>query len=128
LTKFWKSYIDRFYNFAPEWTTTHSTELISLAIAAGTILLFSLIKLRINYRKNVIRTRNFQQLLFYYFLFGIGWLFLCNKIAVIHLAFLLVPAATFSAYYFLSAKRKIWIHETALWGLIVIIIWNHLGL
>ena len=127
LGDFWRSYIERFGRIVPEWKTSGSSPLIALAITSGTILLFSLIKLRINYRKNVIRTRNFQQLLFYYFLVGIIWLLLCTKIEVIHVALLLVPVATFSAYYFLSAKRKIWIYETALWGLVAIMLWNHLA-
>ncbi len=127
LIPFWKSYISFFQNIHPQILIFNNLKILFLAIFIGIILIFSLLKLRINYRKNIIRTRNYQQLFLILLILGIAWIFLVERIEIIHFAFLIIPLSVFCSYYFVSSKKEKVIYEFVLWGLIAVIIWNHLG-
>ncbi len=124
LVEFWKSYFNHFNEIRLMPVINKTTPGIVLAIYVFVLLAISLFKLAINFRKNVIRTRNFQRIFIFYLFFGVIWLLLSGGFDVIHLTFLAVPASVFCAYLFLLAKRKIWLYEVALWSLIGLIIWN----
>lgn len=127
LVSFWKSYIGFFHNIHPRILIMNNLNILILAISIGIILIFSLLKLRMNYRKNIIRTRSYQQLFLILLILGAGWIFFVESIEIIHFAFLIIPLSVFCSYYFVSAKKGKWIYEFALWALIGIIIWNHLN-
>ena len=123
---FWKDYLSRFIRLKPEMMIAFTPKLITLAILFGVWLLFALTKLRMNYLKNVIRARIIQQVLFLFFLFGTGSIFLGQKISIVNFALLAIPFSIFAAYYLLSAKKRIQFYEIFLWGVIGVIVWNHL--
>ena len=124
--QFWELYLDSFKFIRPSFIIEKNLNLILFASYILSILLFSLIKLRMNYRKNIIRTRSNQQIFLILLLFGVAWLMLVEKIEIIHFAFLIIPLSVFCSYFFISAKKKLWIYESILWGMIALIIWNHL--
>jgi len=126
LLYFWKDYLERFVHLKPEVSIVFTPQLLTLAILFGIWLLFSLTKLRVNYLKNVIRARIIQQVLFLFFLFGVGSIFLGQKISVVNFSLLAIPFSIFAAYYLLSAKKRIRFYEIFLWVVIGVIVWNHL--
>jgi hypothetical protein len=126
LFDFWRNYFNFFESLKPEFFITHNSALITLFVFIVLLLLLSLFRLRKNFRKNVIRTRSYQQVLFVYFLFGIAGLFLISGIHLIHFAFIVIPVSVFCAYYFLSGKKRLLLYEYALWIFIIIIVWNHM--
>jgi len=99
--------------------------MLFLLIVVGTLLLISLLKLMGNFYKNTIRTRSSQQILMLFLLVSIASSFWMKAIPYYQITMLAIPAAVFLGYYFLSAKRRIWISELLLWMMIVLIIWNH---
>lgn len=125
LGTFWSMYMELFKNIHPEIIFKSGTSLLALSSCIGLLLLFSLIKLRANYRKNVIRTRIYQQVFFIFLLMSGIFIILSEKISIIHFSFLIIPLSVFCAYFFLSTRRRIWIYETTLWGIIAMIIWNN---
>lgn len=127
LVEFWQSYFNRFNEIKLIPVITQTTPGIVLAIFIFLLLFVSLFKLAINFRKNVIRTRNFQRIFIFYLIFGIAWLLFTGGFDVIQMAFFAVPASVFCAYLFLLAKKKTWLYEIALWSLIGLIIWNQVG-
>jgi hypothetical protein len=124
---FLKSYISHFRNLNLQISIEYKPCLAVLGIFIATLLFLSLLKLRINYRKNVIRTRSYQLIFFIYLAYSLVWLLLAGTVTVIHFAFLLLPISVFCAYYFMSAKRKPWLYEYILWGLVLVILWNHIS-
>jgi hypothetical protein len=124
LPAFWKSYSGMFANIHPEILVKPGLNILILAFYFVSLLIYSLVKLRMNYRKNIIRTRGNQQIIFVLLLLGSVWLMLTEKIEVIHFAILVIPLTVFSSYLFVSAKKRAMIFEYVLWGLIAIIIWN----
>lgn len=88
------------------------------------MLLFSLLKLRGNYYKNTVRTRYFQQALFFLLLFGVGLLFLNGRLLWIHTVVLTIPAAAFLSYWFVSAKKRLSLFELLLWSYLFVLAWN----
>jgi 4-hydroxybenzoate polyprenyltransferase len=89
-------------------------------------MFLALSKLRINFTKNTIKTRNFQRILFFYFFFSCIGFFLMPAFTLDRLTLLTVPASIFLAYYYISAKRRLWLFELSLWVLIALILHNHL--
>jgi hypothetical protein len=126
LIPFWSQYISLFSFSAPTVSIVQSNQMIYLGIVVGLLLLFSLLKLRANHSKNVIRTRSFQQLFFILFFLGTISIAITHEIKIIHLAILALPTALFIAYLYLSAKRRIRLFEFSLWILIAVIVWNQL--
>ena len=126
LVPFWKKYLSHFHGIHPQILIVNQLPLLILGVSVFAFLILSLLKLRSNYRKNIIRTRNYQQIFLILLIYGAGWLVLCEKIELIHFTFLLIPVSVFCSYYFVAAK-KIWIYEYALWAFVAVILWNHLG-
>lgn len=123
--KAWSDYASYFTIISIEFESAKSLPVLLLGVYSGILLLFSLIKLRINYRKNIIRSRSFQQIFFIYLLIAASGLLLLNKLYVVDFAFLLIPVSVFCSYYFVSAKKRLWLYECALWALIALMVWNH---
>ncbi len=88
----------------------------------GFLLLIAFNKLRKNYYKNMIKTRNFQSILMLYLLFALISLALLPELNSVHFTLLFVPISIFISYYFLSAKKQWWLDFLVLvWiGLIVL--------
>ncbi len=126
LLYFWKDYIGRFVHLKPVITIVYTPQLIALSVLFGVWMILGLGKLRINYFKNVIRTRIIQQVLFLFFLFSVGSIFLGQKISVLNFSLLAIPFSIFAGYYLLSAKKRIQFYEIFLWMVIAVIVWNHL--
>ena len=127
LMYFWKSYIERFVHIKAEINVQFTTRLLVLGILFGLWLFFALFKLRLNYLKNVIRSRIIQQVLFIFLIFAGSSIFLGEKISILNFAFLAIPFSIFAAYYLLSAKKRIQFYELFLWLVIATIVWNHMS-
>lgn len=121
---FWNDYFSHFKNINTTIDITLSTSLLITSIFIGLLFLLSLLKLRSNYRKNVIRMRIYQQIFFIFLLLSASSLFLLRKIQFIDFAFLLIPVSVFCGYYFVSAKKREYLYEYSLWVLIGLMIWN----
>ena len=89
------------------------------------LVIFSLIRLRANFYLNTIKTRSTQEILFLFLLFTTGGFFLLPQIALYHLTQLAIPLSVFLAYYFISAKRRLWIYEAAFWILIGFVVYSY---
>ncbi len=124
LKAFWSDYFGNFRNIKTAIDIDLSTSLLITIIFIGVMFLMSLFKLRSNYRKNVIRMRIYQQIFFIFLLLSAASLFLLKVIRFIDFAFLLVPVSVFCGYFFVSAKRKVYLYEYSLWVLIALMIWN----
>jgi hypothetical protein len=98
-----------------------------LGVIAGLLFLLALLKLRANYYKNTIRTRTYQQIVLLIIVSGAGSLFYTGPIGWQQTQLFLIPAALLLAYYFVSAKRRMWFFETMLWVLMGVVVWNHFG-
>jgi hypothetical protein len=126
LLEFWNSYYIRFSQISLSASIEKKLPETVLLVFIIILVLVSLFNLSINFRKNVIRTRNFQRVFILYFFFSFAWLLVSGRIQRVHLAFLAVPLAVICANFFLQARRKIWIYELSLWVLIGLITWNSL--
>lgn len=92
----------------------------------GFLLLLALLKFRANYYKNTIRTRTYQQIILLIILSGAGSLLFTGSIGWLQLLLFILPAALLLAYYFVAAKRRMWLFEIMLWVFIAVVAWNHL--
>ena len=122
---FLKNYSDRFKEVQPHLSVVSNPKLLLLICIFGLWLAIGLLKLRINYFKNVIRTRIVQQILFLFLLFISISFLLQREITIIHFSFLVIPVSVFCAYYLLATKKRIWLVEIFLWILIATIAANH---
>ena len=92
-----------------------TNQLLAFSIFLALLILLSLIRLRSNFYRNAIKARSTQEILFLFFLFtAAGFLFL-PKISFYHFTQLAIPFSVFLAYYFISAKKRLWMYEVALW-------------
>lgn len=97
-------------------------QLLGFAIFLALLILLSLIRLRSNFYRNAIKARSTQEILFLFFIFtAAGFLFL-PKISFYHFTQLAIPFSVFLAYYFISAKKRLWMYEVGLWVLIGFIV------
>ncbi len=122
---FWSLYLGKFGNIHPQFSIEINTSFIVLISYFVVLLILSLFKLKINYRKNVIRSRSYQQIFFIFLMLAGAGLLFTLKIRVIDFVLLAIPFAVFVAYYFVSAKNRIWFYEYLFWGLVGVMIWNH---
>lgn len=83
----------------------------------------SLWTLQKNFFKNVIRTRNFQQLILMLFVLNLLSSFLAGKLDAFHFSLFALPLSVIISYYFLVLKKNWW-GETIFWILIISIISN----
>lgn len=126
LLVYWKNYFDNFRQIRPQWNIVMTTKLQVLAGVMSAFLMMAVLKLRSNYFKNIIRTRTYQQMLFFFLLVSGASILMVNHIAMIHFVSLAIPVAVFYAYYFVAAKKRLWMAEGILWILIFTVLWNHL--
>jgi hypothetical protein len=124
LPAFWADYLSHLRNIHSTVAVSLSTPLLSALIFVGVLLLLSLIKLQANFRKNIVRTRVFQQIVFIFLLLSCGSLFILKQIELRDFLFMLIPVTVFCSYLFISAKRRIFLYEYSLWALIGLILWN----
>lgn len=127
LIPFWTSYTELFPDTRPEFDVQHTPPLIWLTIAVGTLLLLSLLKLRANFSKNIIRTRSYQQIFFMLLLLGSISIGITRHIQIIHFALIALPVSLFISYYYLSAKKRLRLFDLSLWLLIALIVWNQIA-
>ncbi|MFM7728384.1 MAG: hypothetical protein ACKO7B_16925, partial [Flavobacteriales bacterium] len=108
------------------WSIGLSPTLPFLLFASlvGFIVLFSLLRLRSFYFKNIVRMRDFQQVVVLLLFFGIIALFLFGAFQLHYLLVLVIPISVFSSYYFISAKRFQWYYGGLFWLLLAVTIWN----
>ena len=127
LRLFWSDYFSHFRNLGSSLDLQMTTSIKVTSIFIGLLLILALFKLRINYRKNMIRMRTYQQIFFIFLLFSAASLLLIRQIHFVDFAFLIIPVSVFCAYYFVSAKRRVFLYEYSLWVLIGLIVWNQMG-
>jgi hypothetical protein len=119
------AYMNQFRQMQFHLINERSLPLFSLAIYCLFLLLISLLKLRLNFYKNVIRTRNFQQVFFFFLILALVAIAIVQPVRVINFAFLAIPMSLLIGYYFMSAKKRMWMYEFSLWLLIAFVVWNH---
>jgi len=95
---------------------------IWIAVYIVLLVLLSLVRLRSNFYRNTIKTRSTQEILFVFFILALAGLFFLPAIALYHFTQLAIPFSVFIAYYFISAKKRLWIYEGALWILIAFVV------
>jgi len=91
--------------------------LLGFAIFLAILILLALIRLRTNFYRNAIKTRSTQEILFLFFILSVGGLFFLPQVSFYHFTQLAIPFSVFLAYYFISAKKRLWMYEFALWAL-----------
>jgi len=74
------------------------------------VLVLCFLKLRQNYYKSYVQTRKSFQVLFVFFLIALLSFYVEAAFRLNHFLLCVVPAAVFSSYYFLNARRK-WFYE-----------------
>jgi len=125
LEKFWGLEIPGYFIhlIRIDFSFTRPVKILSIAIAF--IVLLSLLKLQSNFFKNVIRTRNFQIVLLFFFVISGLSLFLCPKIQLEDFSIIAMPSAIFISYYFLSSKKTILV-EFLMLLLLLLLIYNQI--
>jgi len=121
----WK---DLLKNFSPkhlDFGFAVAKPLLSFFILTGFIILISTRKLIQNFYKNTVRTRSYQQILFLYLIITISASFFLKTIPFYYMTMLVIPLVVFLAYYFVTTKKRAWFAELMLWGMLILIIWNH---
>jgi hypothetical protein len=98
---------------------------IGIAALTGILVLMSLFRMRSNFYRNTIKTRSTQEILFVFFIFSMGGLFFLPDIAFYHFTLFAIPCSIFLAYFFISAKRRVWIYEAAIWMLFAFIVLSY---
>ena len=126
LIAFWNDYTSHFTLLRPEFNMHLTLPLTVVLIFIGLLLILSLLKLRANYRKNVIRMRIYQQIFFIFLLVAAVSVFLLRTISLLDFLYILIPVTVFCAYFFVSAKKRVYLYEYALWVLIGLMVWNQL--
>ncbi len=121
----WKSIGENFVIRHLQTDFVMTKPLVSLLILLGLLFLLSMNLLRQNFYKNVVRTRNNQQILFLFFLIAAASSYFLKTIPLYHFTLLAIPLSVFFGYYFLAVKKRIWLSELLLWLLVATIVWNH---
>lgn len=125
LAAFWNNFGTRFLLYRPFFNVSLPLSLQVLGILLGLILLYAMLRLRNNYYKNTIRTRSYQQIVFFSFLLACGGILWIREFRIDYLIILAVPASVFLSYLFVSVKKRKWFSELLLWILLILIVWNH---
>ena len=94
-----------------------SKSFMSFVIFLVLLIVLALFRLRANFYRNAIKTRSTQEILFLFFILSVAGLFFLPGIALYHFTQLAIPLSIFLAYYFISAKKREWMYELALWVL-----------
>lgn len=118
LISFWESFFARLSTRAPFFEIPKSSGVQFLGAVLLLILVLSLLRLRRNYYKNIIRVRVYQQLQLLFFVLGFCSVFLSKEIDLVHLLIFTIPVSLWYSYYFVSQKKKLWMGEGLLWLLV----------
>ncbi len=127
LPAFWHGFFEKLFEKTPPLSFPSDLPLQVMVGVLAFILLLSLLRLRANYYKNIIRIRTYQQLLFFIFVLGILSVYLSRDLAWIHFAIFAMPVSIWYSYYFVSQRKKLWLTEGLFWVFVGVIIWNHLS-
>lgn len=98
---------------------------IWIAAYVALLVLMALVRLRSNFYRNTIKTRSTQEILFVFFILALGGLFFLPSISLYHFTQLAIPFSIFIAYFFISAKKRLWMYEASLWILIGFIVLSY---
>jgi len=124
---FTKMFAQPFQPAVLDFNIVSSIALMSFALMGAFLLLASLVKLRRNFYKNVIRTRTFQRIMLLFLVIAGATLVFTRGIRVVHLEMLVIPVSVFFAYYFVSARRRLRLYEMMIWVFIGLILWNQIA-
>ena len=94
-------------------------------LVAGAFFLAALLKLRNNFYKNDIRTRNYQQVIIVFFLTSAGSALLTRENMLFKLSAMTIPLSVIVSNYFLSIKKRWWA-EILFYILLATLIFNYL--
>ncbi len=94
-------------------------------LVAGAFFLAALLKLRNNFYKNDIRTRNFQQVIIIFILTSAGSALLTRENMLFKLNVMTIPFSVIVSNYFLSIKKRWWA-EILFYMLLATLIFNYL--
>jgi hypothetical protein len=87
----------------------------------GLLVVLALMRLRANFTKNAIRTRDYQKVLTYFLLITILIYILTEDNYSYSIAITAIPVAVLVAYYFLTLRKK-WVYEGIFYTWVVTII------
>ncbi|MFM2136641.1 MAG: hypothetical protein RL021_2041 [Bacteroidota bacterium] len=128
LPQHWKELQQFFSDYRLQKAQTLPDPSFRFTVYAGLILLLSLIKLRGNYYKNIVRTRVYQQTVLVLLMLSLAMAFTSGAETENGMFILLLPASTLFAYYFVSVRRRFWLYESMFWVLTGLIVWNHIAI
>jgi hypothetical protein len=89
------------------------------------LFLLAIGKLRANFYKNSIKTRSAQQVLFIFLALAAGASLFNSQIPYVHFTLVAIPACTFLAYFYISAKKRLLLYEVSFLILAGLIIRNY---
>lgn len=116
--------ITNHFNYSFGFALPLMTSQIIFLIILFIFFLLALLKLQPNFFKNVIRTRNFQQILLVFIFFGFGLGLFGTEIHLEYFTALAIPLSVFIAYYFLAVKKNWWL-ETLFFILMGSLLYAH---
>ncbi len=90
-------------------------ELMGFALFLAFLIFISLVRLRSNFYRNAIKARSTQEILVLFFILSLAGFFFLPSVAFYHFTQLAIPFSVILAYYFISAVKKLWMYELALW-------------
>jgi hypothetical protein len=90
-------------------------QLLAFAVFLALLIFLALVRLRANFYRNAIKARSAQEILFLFFILTVAGLFFIPQISLYHFSQLAIPFSVFLAYYFISAKKRLWMYELTFW-------------
>jgi hypothetical protein len=98
---------------------------IGIAVYIGLLVLMALVRLRSNFYRNTIKSRSTHEILFVFLILTLAGPFFLPAITFYHFTQLAIPFSIFLGYFFISAKRRLWIYEMSLWILVGFIVLSY---
>lgn len=97
-------------------------ELLGFAVFLSVLVVLATLRWRSHFYRNTIKTRSTQEIFFLFFIFSAGGLFFLPRISLYHFTQLAIPFSFFLAYFFISARSRLWMYEAAFWILLGFIV------
>jgi hypothetical protein len=91
----------------------------------GFVLFLALLKLSANFFKNSIKTRATQQILLFLSIVLVAVSFLLQSATMFYYLQLTIPFSVFLAYYYATAKKRLWMYEFSFWIFIGLIVMSY---
>jgi hypothetical protein len=110
--------------FRFHWDITLNIQARCLGLLMALLFALSAIRLRQHYYKNIIRTRLYQQSIFLLLTSLSLTLVFSSMLELNAILLLILPLSVFYSYYFVSAKKRLWLYELIVLVLIAVVIWN----